>query len=108
MSVSLRGKTDTALDKVLQVFSTYEAQHPGAHIEAYRYNPYSLRIRVVDPGFEGIGFSTRHDDVWKYVALLPEDVQKQMGLFLLLTPEERQNSLVNIEFDHDHPPPPDE
>ena len=104
MSVSLRGKTDTALDQMLQVFSIYEAKHPGARIEAYRYNPYSIRIRIVDAGFEGTGLVARLDYVWEYIETLPEDVQGQMGLCLLMTPEERASSLENLEFDHPQPP----
>jgi hypothetical protein len=71
--------------------------------KAYRQNPFSLRARIIDPDFAGVGLAERHDAVWRLLEGLPEESQSQMSVLLLLTPEETAQSMANLEFDHPTP-----
>src|SRR5437899_594362 len=55
MPRKVRGKSDDTLDAIMAALATYEAQHPRAKIEGYRQNSVSIRIRIIDPDFAGIG-----------------------------------------------------
>ncbi len=103
MSVSLRGKNDNSIGQVLQALGKYGAQHPDAQIEAYRQNSVSIRVRIVDPDFAGIGRAERHEIIWRLLEGLPEEVQSQISLLLPLTPEETKLSFANFEFDNPIP-----
>lgn len=103
MTVSLRGKTDSALGHVYQALKAYHYLHPEATIHTYRQNAVAIRVRIVDPAFAGISRADRHELVWKYIEGLPEDVQSQMSLVIPLTPEELDTSLANLEFDNPLP-----
>jgi hypothetical protein len=88
---------------VLQALRDYENQHPDAQIEAYRQNSVSIRVRIIDPDFAGISRAERHEIVWRFLEPLPDDVQSQMSLLILLTPEELPTSIANLEFDNPIP-----
>src|SRR4051812_17110519 len=103
MSMTVRGVNDSIIGQVLGALRTYEGQHPDARIEAYRQNSVSIRVRIIDPDFSGVSRAERHDIVWRFLEELPEDVQSQLSLLLLLTPDETQMSIANFEFDHPIP-----
>ena len=68
-------KTDRKVRKVLEALrQCYGASHPKARIEAYRYNPCSIRVRIIDPDFTGKGLSEREEAIWPILESLPEDV----------------------------------
>jgi hypothetical protein len=106
MPITLRGASDDSIDQVLRGLGGYEAQHPNAQIEVYRRSSVSIRVRIVDPDFAGISRSDRHEIVWRFLEPLPEDVQSQVSLLILLTPEETATSLANFEFEHPVPSSP--
>jgi stress-induced morphogen len=103
MPIMVRGNSDNNLDQVLVALGKYEGQHPAALIEVYRQNSVSIRVRVVDPDFAGISRADRHEIIWRFLEELPEEVQSQISLLILLTPEEAGKSLANLEFDHPIP-----
>lgn len=81
----------------------YVSGHPKAQVSVYRYNPVSIRIRVVDPDFEGMSIADREDVIWKILEKLPEDIISDISVGLFITPEEQPDSLMNFEFDHPSP-----
>ena len=99
MSVKVRGKSDEYLQAVLKVLDQYELQHPNAEIEVYRQNSVSIRIRIVDPDFTKVSRTERHNAVWGILDELPEAIQSQISVILLLSPEETKGSFANFEFD---------
>jgi stress-induced morphogen len=99
MTLKIRGATDANLDAVMKVLAKYQAQHPRAEIEAYRQNTVSIRVRIIDPDFAQVSRADRHDVVWKLLDELPEEIQSDLSTILLLTPDEKQKSLANLEFD---------
>ena len=56
--------------------------------DAYRYNPSSIRVRVIDPRFEGLERAERDDLVDPVLATLPPETEGDIVTLLTLTPEE--------------------
>jgi hypothetical protein len=97
-------KIDKDVRHVLDAFlNGYGEAHPRAKIEAYRYNPGSIRVRILDPDFAGMSWGERENLLWPIVENLPEEKRMQVSLLLLLTPKERQHSLGSMEFDDPTP-----
>jgi hypothetical protein len=87
-------KTDASTKKIESLLRT---QFPET--EAYRYNHYSIRIRVLDDGFAGKSNPEREASVLPLLAGLPNKVKDDITLLLLLAPDEAKASLMNLEFD---------
>jgi hypothetical protein len=100
MSTEVVNANDGDVKRVLGALARYGADHPRARIEAYRIGSVSVHARIVDPDFAGIGRAERHDMIWKFLEDLPEDVQSQMSVLLLLTPDEAKQSIGSFMFDH--------
>jgi stress-induced morphogen len=81
----------------------YLPQHPRARIAVYRYNSASVRIRIVDPDFIRKSIVEREQMVWPVLHTLPQEVQNDISLLLLLTPSECKESLLSLEFDDPSP-----
>ena len=85
-------------------------EHLGKHFErvdAYRYNSASLRVRIVDPSFEGLSREERDDRVEKFLAELPAEIQADIINLVLLYPGEPEKSFRAFLFDQEfeHPTP---
>ena len=79
-------------------------------VDAYRYNSASIRVRVIDPRFEGLTGEARDAMVEPYLNGLPERTQADiMTLFtfapseLRQAPETFREYLQNAEFDTPNP-----
>ena len=103
MPVSIRGKSDRAVEQVADALAGYAREHAGARVEVYRQNSVSIRIRVVDRDFSNVGRADRHEILWRLLESLPEAVQSQVSLLLALTPKEAKTSFANAEFDNPIP-----
>jgi hypothetical protein len=104
MVVKLRTKRpDPILRQIVEALKEYDKAHPAAQIETYRQNAVSVRIRVIDPDFAGLGRAEREEELWTLFNRLPEDVVAEISLLLLLTPEEAKSSFANMEFDNPIP-----
>jgi hypothetical protein len=90
---------DDSVRHILHVLGEYEAIHPMAEIEVYRQNSASIRIRIIDPDFQRFDRVDRDAQVWGILTKLPADIQSEISLLVLLTPEEKQTSFSSIEFD---------
>jgi len=75
--------------------------------DAYRYNSASIRVRVVDPRFEGLTMEERDSMVEPLLKQLPEEIQADIMNLITLSPSEARNSrklsLVNLEFEDPSP-----
>jgi len=97
-------KTDGKVQAVLDALRKgYRASHPKAKIEAYRYNPCSIRVRIVDSNFAGKGLAEREEEVWPILESIPEHLRIEVSILLLLTPAEKKHSLGSMEFDDPTP-----
>jgi len=78
---------------------------PGA--DAYRYNSASIRVRIIDPRFEGLSPEQRDALVEPLLDQLPENTQADIINLLTLSPSEvagsTSRSLPNIEFEDPSP-----
>jgi len=96
-------KPDIQVQQILDVFAEYERAHPNAQIEGRRHNEVSIRLRVIDPNFQGKDRLDREPEIWKILKRLPEEVFVNITMLLLLTPDEVDDSLASQEFDHPIP-----
>ncbi len=103
MSVNIRGDSDATIDEIKTSLADYEKDHQNAEIEIYRQNCVSVRIRIIDTDFRGLSRSDRHQKVWKYLGPVSDETISDVTLLLLLTPEERQSSFANFEFENPVP-----
>ncbi len=94
---------DSDVQAVYAALDAYKASHPDAQIQSYRQNSVSIRIRIIDPHFLGKDRALRHDEIWNILERLPEDVQSQLTVLLLLTPEETKTSFANMDFENPIP-----
>jgi hypothetical protein len=75
-------------------------------VDAYRYNPGSIRVRVIDSSFKGKDISKRDAMVDRHLKKLPERTQADIVNLLTFSPEELEDSekflrerLLNVEFE---------
>ncbi len=79
--------------------------------DAYRYNPASIRVRIIDPRFKGVGIDDRDKLVEPILERLPENTQGDIIMLLLLSPDELSNrdivyrTYLNNIFEFDDPSP---
>ena len=104
MAVKIRTeRPDKVLRRIARALDEYAASHPEADVELYRQNSVSVRIRVIAPEFRGRGRAEREDELWQVLDRLPEEVETEISLLLMLTPEEAKTSFANLEFDNPIP-----
>jgi hypothetical protein len=76
-------------------------------VDAYRPNPYSIRIGVIDPEFEGRSVADRQDMVLPLIRKLRKETQEDILLLLTMAPSElggrNRHLLVNLEFENPIP-----
>jgi stress-induced morphogen len=94
---------DDDVQAVLAVLNEYKASHPGSKVKSYRQNSTSIRIRIIDPSFRGMDRATRDDLIWHILGGLPERIQSQITVVLLLTPDETKSSFANMDFENPIP-----
>jgi stress-induced morphogen len=100
MAISImRGQSDLTIECIKSELERYQADHPHSKIDLYRQNPVSVRVRVVDPEFEGRSKVERSDMVWKYLENLTDDCQSDISMLVLLAPDEMEKSFSNLEFE---------
>ncbi len=74
--------------------------------DAYRYNSASIRVRVVDPRFEGKPNAQRDVMVEPLLSQLPEPIQADIMNLATFSPSEvsgPSRSLWNLEFEDPSP-----
>ena len=81
-----------------------------ANVEAYRYNSASIRVRVIDPRFEGLAPEKRDAMVEPHLEKLPEQTQADIISLFTFAPSELQQTpqtlrqfLLNTEFEDPSP-----
>ena len=94
-----RGATDSIVDQIAAALEAYTADHPLAEAAVYRHDPVSVRVRVIDPDFAGVGRSERHTAVWRYLDAVPDEVVSDISMLVPITPDERTRSGSNLEFE---------
>jgi stress-induced morphogen len=81
-------------------------------VDAYRYNSASIRVRVIDPRFEGKSTEKRDTMVERYLKKLPKPTQSDIvNLFTFApselaskpTPETLRQYFLNAEFENPSP-----
>jgi stress-induced morphogen len=96
-------KPDVQVQQILDALMDYERVHLQALIEGRRHNPVSIRLRIIDPDFQGMDRVAREPEIWKLLRKLSEEVFVNITMLLLLTPEEAEHSFASQEFEHPIP-----
>jgi stress-induced morphogen len=96
-------KPDVQVQQILDALMDYERVHLQAQIEGRRHNPVSIRLRIIDPDFQGMDRVAREPEIWKLLRKLSEEVFVNITMLLLLTPEEAEHSFASQEFEHPIP-----
>jgi len=90
-----------------QVYDALKASFPLIPSEpqqvVYRYNPVSIRVRVIDDSFEGQSVSTRLSRVRRSIRSLPQMIQDDITMTLVLTSEEAEDPTALLSFEFDDP-----
>jgi stress-induced morphogen len=78
--------------------------------DSYRYNSASIRVRVIDPKFEGMSRETRDAMVEKYLDQLPPKTQRDIVTLFTFAPSDLNQSpttfreyMLNTEFEDPSP-----
>jgi len=78
--------------------------------DSYRYNSASIRVRVIDPQFEGMPREKRDAMVEQYLDTLPPETQRDIVTLLTFAPSELERTpttfkehMLNTEFDDPSP-----
>ncbi len=78
--------------------------------DAYRYNSASLRVRVIDPQFEGMSREQRDAMVEPYLDMLPPETQRDIMTLFTFSPSDLNRSppklrqgMLNTEFEDPSP-----
>ena len=102
-----RGKStngsDRKLTEVRSILGRYQSLHPSAKVEAKRYNSASIRVRVIDPAFEGVHRADRDKELWEMMQELPDDTVADLTMLVMLAPSELRTSMANLEFEDPSP-----
>ena len=79
--------------------------------DSYRYNSATIRVRVIDPQFEGMAREKRDAMVEQYLDTLPAETQRDIVTLLTFAPSELQGTptsfrerMLNAEFEDAGPP----
>ena len=79
-------------------------------VDAYRYNQAAIRVRVIDPRFEGLSTEQRDTMVEPYLERLPEKTQADIISLFTFAPSELDQSpktlrelMMNAEFEDPSP-----
>jgi hypothetical protein len=67
-------------------------------VDAYRYNSASIRVRVIDPRFEGLSGEKRDAMVEPYLEKLPEETQADIMNLFTFAPSELEHPENLKEF----------
>jgi stress-induced morphogen len=78
-----------------------QSQFPNSR--AYQYNPASIRVRIIDDRFSRKSNPERESLVVPLLEELPEDLQADITILLLLAPDEAEGSMMNVEFENPSP-----
>jgi stress-induced morphogen len=79
-------------------------------VDSYRYNSASIRVRVIDPRFEGMPRDERDRMVEDQIYRLPENTQRDIVTIFCFAPSELKKVpktfreyMLNTEFDDPSP-----
>lgn len=91
-------------DSTLQIYSALKSAFPNLSAQqeqvVYRYNPVSIRVRVVSPRFTGKSLAEREEMVLEVLDSVPSEMAEDITYLLMLSPREaRRPDLMSREFD---------
>lgn len=98
-NATVQPASEQTVAEICRVLDAYQLANPGSAITAYQHHPFSVRLRVVDPGFKAMGRFERLQRVWEYLGQLPAEILTLIGLVVCDTPKELAKSHLNRKFE---------
>lgn len=99
---SMRTEETRSIDRFLE-------QHFQQSL-SYRFNSASIRIRVIDPRFEGRSRAERDGMVEPYLDQLPPETKRDILMLITVAPSDLERPpstfkqfMINAEFEHPSP-----
>jgi len=89
------------------VVSLLKKAFPHAKVDAYRYSPVSIRLRVIDSRFRKMKGFDRIDVVSDVLESLPKVTRSHIMDIVPITPDEHRDKVWSLDYDFDHPLPYD-
>lgn len=86
--VQILKESDKVVEQIAVTLEDYERAHKGAMCFVYRYNPASIRVKIIDNTFQGWSKGKRHDYAWRFLSRLSDDVLAQISVLVCLEPGE--------------------
>ncbi|MBL8794708.1 MAG: hypothetical protein JNM56_12445 [Planctomycetia bacterium] len=77
----------------------YLRDHPQACVAVKRFTPDAVRVRIIDPAFEGVLLTERDPEVWNVLEQLPDNCFGEIAMLVLVSPSETRTSWANQEFE---------
>ena len=93
-------ETKRIVELLEPAFPNHPPDYPPA---AYRFNSAPIRVRIVDESFRAKSCAERDEMVAPLLEQLPEETYTDIMILLLLTPEEVDESLMNMDFENPAP-----
>jgi hypothetical protein len=85
--------------EVEQIQNALAARFGADAVTVRRYNPAAIRVRVIDARFGGKSIPQREKIALPVIRRLPDSIQSDITVLLLLAPDEQADSLMNLEFE---------
>lgn len=95
--ISAPKTADADVREIVTALERFECRHPDSESFIYRYNPGSIRIKIVDAVFAQKSKDERHDYALKFLVDISSDARSQISVLLCLAPGE--SSLLDAEFE---------
>jgi hypothetical protein len=98
--------TDDATEEVRALARRWLKSHGfgRAKVDVYRRMPgRSIRVRVVDPQFSGKLLEDRDRMTQGLLDDVPEEIDREITLVMVLGPDELKENLMNAEFENPTP-----
>ena len=99
MGVLICGVSDPMTEAFADQLRGYAASHPNAIVEVNRKSPVTIYVRILNPEFSGQNRVERHKEIWPLLRGLPDETLSELGMLILLTPEEKLTSQSSRNFE---------
>ena len=102
MATATKKRTDA---QTARIYVALKSAFPGLSEDesdvVYKYNRYSIRVRVISEAFESKSLAERETQLNRILGALSEEDRENITMLMMLTPEEAEDPIfLNHEFDN--------
>ena len=102
MATLVKKRTDA---QTARIYAALKCAYPELSSDesdvVYKYNSYSIRVRVATNAFESKTLAERETQLKRILATLAAEDRENITMLMMLTPEDAaERDLMNVEFDN--------